>query len=301
MTDKGDQMSDNQLGFEGMPRRLLQAAPSRLTTYLDCPRRYRFAYLDKPAPPKGPPWAHNSMGAAVHSALANWWKLPLEQRTVDSAARLLDRAWLLDGFRDDAQRDTARDRARDMVTRYVARLDPAVEPVGIERTVALKTDSAALFGRVDRIDDRQGVGLVVVDYKTGRHLLTVDDARTSLALAIYAAAAERTLRRPCRRVELHHLPSGEVLSWEHTDEGLARHLQRADSIADEIAHLDERYKAGVGDEDADDMYPARVGPLCGWCDYNRVCGVGSAATAPRNSWAAIEDSGRSAQPRQHTS
>lgn len=282
-------MSVDQLRFDGMPRRLLQAAPSRLMTYFDCPRRYRLAYLDKPAPPKGPPWAHNSLGAAVHTALANWWRLPLHQRTVDEAAHLLDRAWLIDGFRDDAQRDAARDRARSMVTRYVARLDPAVQPVGIERTVAVKTDSAALFGRVDRIDDREGVGLVIVDYKTGRHLLTVDDARTSLALAIYAAAAARTLHRPCRRVELHHLPSGEVLAWEHTDEGLTRHLRRADSLADEIAHLDERYKSGVSAADADTMYPAKVGPLCGWCDYNRVCRVGSAATAPRDPWAGVDD------------
>ena len=40
-------------------------------TFLDCPRRYRFQYLDRPTPAKGPPWAHNSLGASVHSALAN--------------------------------------------------------------------------------------------------------------------------------------------------------------------------------------------------------------------------------------
>ena len=51
-----------------------------------------------------------------------------------------------------------------------------------------------------------GTELVVVDYKTGRHLLSTDDARSSLALALYALAAGRVLRRPCHRVELHHLP-----------------------------------------------------------------------------------------------
>ena len=65
-------------------------------------------------------------------------------------------------------------------------------------------------------DGADGTELVVVDYKTGRHLLSVDDARSSLALAIYALAAARALRRDCRRVELHHLPSGQVLAWEHT-------------------------------------------------------------------------------------
>ncbi len=280
---------DTQLGFEGMPRRLLQAAPSRLVTYLDCPRRYRFTYLDRPPPPKGPPWAHNSLGAAIHTALANWWKLPLSERTVTRAGQLLDEAWLTDGFRDDQQRDAARDRARAMVEQYVADLDPADEPIGVERTVAVKTDHAALFGRVDRIDERGGEGLVIVDYKTGRHPLTVDDARTSLALAVYAAAAERTLHRRCRRVELHHLPSGEVVAWVHTDEGLARHVGRADSIAREIADLDGKFKTGVDAAEADRMYPPHVGALCGWCDFNRSCPEGSAAVAPREPWAGLEE------------
>ena len=113
-----------------------------------------------------------------------------------------------------------------MVERYVAGLDPAGEPVGVERTVATRTDLIAVSGRIDRLDDaaaaRRGSGeLVVVDYKTGRRPLTTDDARTSLALALYALAAARVLRRPCRRVELHHLPTGRVLAWEHTPESLA--------------------------------------------------------------------------------
>jgi len=158
----------------------------------------------------------------------------------------------------------------------------------VERTVALKTDHAALFGRVDRIDERDGEGLVVVDYKTGRHLLTVDDARTSLALAVYAAAAERTLRRRCRRVELHHLPSGEVLAWDHTDDALVRHVRRADSIAAEIAGLDERFRAGVSAEEADRMYPPNVGPLCAWCDFNRSCRQGAGFVSPRPSWSGLD-------------
>ena len=70
-----------QLGLEGMPTRLFACTPHRLTTYTDCPRRYRMAYLDRPPLPKGPPWAHNSVGASVHNALKQWWDLPRARRT----------------------------------------------------------------------------------------------------------------------------------------------------------------------------------------------------------------------------
>ena len=81
-----------------------------------------------------------------------------------------------------------RERAREYVEAYLEGVDPRAEPVGRERTVSVRTEHAALSGRVDRIDDRPE-GLVVVDYKTGRAPLTVDDARGSLALAIYAAGS----------------------------------------------------------------------------------------------------------------
>jgi RecB family exonuclease len=271
--------------LDGMPTRLYSAAPSRLTTYLDCPRRYRLQYLQRPAPPKGPPWGHNSVGAAVHSALAKWWDLPEHRRTPEAGGGLVVSGWLTDGFRDDQQSLDCRERAREYVERYLAGVDPSVQPIGIERTVSLKTPRAALWGRVDRIDERSG-GVVVVDYKTGRSVLTVDDARTSVALAVYAAAAARTLHRPCTRVELHHLPTGEVVGWDHDEESLGRHLRRADSLAAELGRLDAAYRDGMTEAEADEAFPAAVGPLCGWCDFRSVCGPGQGVPA-RPPWAGV--------------
>jgi RecB family exonuclease len=269
-----------QLGFEGMPRRLYTCTPTRLATWLDCPRRYRMTYLDRPPPQKGPPWGHNSLGASVHNALAGWWRLPLAQRTVASAGTLLDRGWINEGFADETQSVRQRERAREMVEGYVAGLDPADEPLGVERTVATRTDTIAVSGRIDRLDSRDGE-LVVVDYKTGRHVLTVDDTRSSMALAIYAIAAGRVLRRPCHRVELHHLPTGEVIAWSHTDESLARHLRRAEDIAEECANADERGREG---KSGDEVFPPRPSPSCGWCDYLRHCPEGRSAAIPRRPW-----------------
>ena len=289
----------DQLSFDGMPRRLYPCTPTRLSAWLDCPRRYRMTYLDRPPPPKGPPWAHNSVGASVHNALAGWWRLPPAGRTVAAAGRLVDRGWIDEGFADETQSARYRERAIDMVEGYVARLDPADEPVGIERTVATRTEVIVLSGRIDRLDARPletntgthpeaGTELVVVDYKTGRHLLTVDDVRGSMALALYALAAARVLRRPCYRVELHHLPSGQVLAWSHTDESLARHLGRAEVIAQECAAADELMRDGLPPERYDEVFPPRPSASCGWCDYLRHCPEGGAAAVTRRPWDGLD-------------
>jgi RecB family exonuclease len=287
-------MAMEQLGFEGMPRRLYSCTPTRLTTWLDCPRRYRMSYLDRPVPPKGPPWAHNSVGASVHNALAGWWRLPLSRRTPQAAGELVTTGWIDQGFAADEQSARYRDWARSLVERYVERLDPADEPVGVERTVATRTDRIAVSGRIDRLDARPsdtgaGTELVVVDYKTGRHLLSVDDARSSLAMAIYALAAARVMRRDCRRVELHHLPSGQVLAWEHTDESLSRHLRRAEDVAEECADADERMRGGLPKDKYDEVFPPQPRPACGWCDYLRNCPEGQVAAAAHRPWDALAE------------
>ncbi len=278
-----------QLRFEGMPRRLYSCTPSRLRAWLDCPRRYRMVYLDRPSPSKGPPWAHNSFGASVHNALAGWWRLPLAERVPKAAVDLVERGWLGDGYAEAAQSARFLDRAKAMVERYVATLDPAAEPVGVERVVATKTELIAVSGRIDRLDDRRAPAapdrdLVVVDYKTGRTPPTTDDARSSLALALYALAAGRVLRRPCSKVELHHLPTEQIVAWEHTDQSLDRQLRRAEDIAGECAQADERFGSQVSTERGDAVFPPTPGVWCQWCDFRAHCPEGQLAGPAKRPW-----------------
>ncbi|HSY16649.1 MAG TPA: PD-(D/E)XK nuclease family protein [Jatrophihabitantaceae bacterium] len=273
-----------QLVFDRMPRRLFSCTPSRLAAF-DCPRRYRMTYLDRPAPSRGAPWAHNTLGAVVHLALHRWWQLAIARRTPEHGAELVDRYWQQDGFRDDEQATTWRFRARQWVAGYLVDVDPAHEPIGVERTVAVKTARLAINGRVDRIDDRDGA-LVIVDYKTGRTPADTDAARGSQALALYALAAARTLRRPTGRVELHHLPSGTVAVYEHTGESLARQLARSEATADDIVAATDTLAAGAH---PDEVFPPAPGPSCSWCDFRQHCPEGRAASADRASWDALAE------------
>lgn len=275
-----------QLGFDGMPTRLYSATPTRLNTWLDCPRRYRMQYLDRPAPAKGPPWAHTSLGTAVHQALSDWFGLDPAARTPEAAGRRVLARWRPEGFRDAEQSRRWSLRAARETADYAATQDADDEPVGVERTVAVRTERLALSGRVDRLDDRGGE-LVVVDYKTSRRPLAADDARTSLPLAIYAVAAARMFRRPCRAVELHHVPTGQVLAHEMSPESLRRKVGEAESISRDLAVADAGYRDGsiAGD---DPTFEPRPGPLCGWCDYREHCPQGRRAGPAKARWAALE-------------
>jgi putative RecB family exonuclease len=274
---------DGQLGLFAAPRRLFSCTPSRLGTYEDCPRRYRYVYVDRPTPRRGPPWAHNSLGASVHTALKNWYALSGAERAPAALPKLLRATWVGEGYRDEAQEREAFDRALGWLEAYVDGLDPGAEPVGIERTVAARTELLALSGRVDRID-QVGDELVIIDYKTGRSELTSDDARGSRALALYAYASERVFRRRCRRVELHHLPTGTVAAHEHTEESLARHLRRAEQTAQDAIDAEQAVAAGT---DPDEAFPPTPGPICSWCDFRRSCPAGAGAPE-REPWSAIE-------------
>ncbi len=271
-----------QLRFDGMPQRLFVCTPSKLAAFEDCPRRYRYAYVDRPAPPKGPPWAHNSLGASVHTALRNWYALPPGRRDPRALPGLLTATWVAEGYRDPGQEREAFTRALRWLEGYISGLDPLDEPLGVERVVAVKTPTLALSGRVDRID-RRGDDLVIVDYKTGRSGVSTDDARGSRALALYAYAAQRVLRRRCVRVELHHLPSAAVAVHEHTEQSLARHVARAEATAADARAAEQAVGAGA---DPDAAFPPAPGSLCSWCDFRRVCPAGAAAPA-REAWAGL--------------
>lgn len=273
-----------QLGLDFAAPRLVRVTPSKLAIWEDCPRRYRMTYLDRPAPPRGGAWASSTLGAVVHLALRALFELSHAQRTPQKAAALVDRYWSSEGFRDTEQVRKYRERARGWVAEYAAELatDDGPEVVGLEQWVSVATDRIVAEGRVDRID-RRGAELVIVDYKTGR-ASTVDDARRSRALALYAVATERTLRRTCAQVELHHLPSGEVAAWRHDRASLREHVAAAEATAGELAAAGDALADGG---DPEQLFPPRPARRCGSCDMRRNCPEGRAAAPEQDSWAQL--------------
>lgn len=277
-----------QLGFDLGVEPLVRVTPARQAVWVDCPRRYRLTYLDRPPPPRAGARAASTLGAVVHLALRALFQRPVARRTPDAAAVLVDRYWNGEGFRDVAQAEAYRNRARRWAADYAHDLQVSADPerefaVGLERWVSIGTRRVVAEGRVDRID-RHGDELVIVDYKTGRHVPTADDAAAAPALALYARAAEHTLRLRCRRVELHHLPSGVIAGWRHDERSLAAHLHRTEAVADELAAATGALAAGA---DPDAVFPARPAPRCARCPLRRSCPEGRAVGPEDPPWAML--------------
>ncbi|MFM8896103.1 MAG: RecB family exonuclease [Actinomycetales bacterium] len=263
---------------------LYQVSASKVQTWLDCPRKFWFTYVGRVRVSVA--WAHLTMGIALHNALRDWWDVTPVDRTAGTAEHLLDRHWSDAGFRDRQQAQQWQRSATAMLTAYLHGLDPHFSPVSVERTLAFRADGIAVTTRIDRLDPQPGSdSLVVVDYKTGKRIPGQDDVRGSLALALYALSVQRALRRPCSRVELHHVPSSAIAGWEHSEHALDRQLRRVQDVA---AEMRAAQRGAVTGEAADqDAFEPRPGPLCGWCDYLSMCQPGLRAASPQPSWAGL--------------
>jgi len=257
-------------GADAAPTRLLSVSPSRLTLWLDCPKAYRLQYLDRPRRPPAPQRAIVSIGNSAHAALSHFWDLPEQERTPQGVMRLLARLWQHAGFDGPQQSMRWQAAVGGWLVDYLRGIDRERQPVALERTVALRTSSLAVTGRVDRVEERGGE-LVVVDYKAGSSPPAPDAARTSLALGLYAVALSRMFRRPVRQVELHYLPTGERVVHRHTEVALERKLAEAESIGADIALAHADFESRGIDSTS---FEARVSALCRWCPVQEQCEQG---------------------------
>ena len=253
------------------------------------------SYLDRPVPPKGPPWAHNSLGASVHNALAGWWRLPLPRRTVQAAGALVTQGWIGEGFAGDAQSARYRDWARTLVEAYVSGLDPADEPVGVERTVATGPTRSRYRGGSTGSTPARG--------RTGRTApsLSWSTTRPAATCCRWTTRAARSRWRSTRSPPPGHC-AATAAGWNCTTCRPGRcspgstprsrcsgTCGRAEDIAAECADADERMRAPLPREKYDEVFPPRTGPGCGWCDYLRSCPEGQAAAAAHRPWDALAE------------
>ena len=277
-------MTGAQLGLDFEAPRLVRVTPARLATWDDCPRRYRLTYLDRPAPARS-----RRAGRRARWAPSCTWRcgrsstLPPARRTPEAAARLVDRHWTSEGFRDAEQAHRlprARARAGSPTT---PRARPRSTPSGWSS--GCRWRSAGSSRRAGSTGSTGGATSWSSSTTRPAARPTAEDARESRALALYAlgvgAHAAAPLRRgraapPAQRAG-RGVAARPRRRWRRTS-------RRRSGRPRPLAVAAEDLAAGA---DPEARFPARPAPRCGSCDVRRHCPEGRAAAPESEPWAQL--------------
>jgi putative RecB family exonuclease len=258
--------------------------PTQLTTYEQCPLKYKCSRDPEIRDKYRQPSPQLYMGSCVHDALEHFFditKVPVPERTYEKLEQLLRRAWAgvdLSPWKRD-QRKVERSRvfgedkemeagwgkkALHILYRYFCITDKTVVPFTSEQFHETRLESGiTIAGKIDRIDRNDDGSLHVIDYKTGKAPWKKDDesiAKDDLQLSMYAIVVMKKYGVPVNRCSLVFLAHDETVGFSPTMDLLKG---KADRIAEVVRKIE-----------SDTEFKPVENNLCSWCEYREICPVG---------------------------
>ena len=249
-------------------------SPSGAGTFVQCPRRWRFRYIDRLA---DPPSEDALAGSFAHRVLELLMQREPSQRTIEQAKAIARACWPETEADDDYQA-LEHDEEQSRLFRWKAWTaieglwhleDPATVDVrATEQDVEAELAGVPFRGIVDRID-QEGDGIVVTDYKSGKAPSHRYRRSRLDQVLLYAAAVEASTGEMPVRAQLLYLGQRTVSIGVNADE--------IDAVASKLAGTWSEIRTAC----SEDSFEPRPGPLCGWCPYVSMCPQGSAELARR--------------------
>jgi RecB family exonuclease len=243
----------------------LTLSASQLDTYDDCPLRYAYQYGLRARDEGGAPAA---LGSLVHEVLCEFLRpdRPAEAplRSKEELLALAAERWTDDIARYRPQiEECRRDYFRMLEDWWAAEGEGPLAPevLAVERRFDVEVGDLRLVGAIDRVDRAaDGVGIRIVDYKTGRREPRADAMPDDLQLAIYHLAATRDPELaelgPPSELRLLYLRSMHAYEQPvvagHAQATIARISEAADAIRSE-------------------GFEPSVDASCRLCSFHRLC------------------------------
>jgi putative RecB family exonuclease len=236
-------------------------SPGAATRFRTCPRHYYFQDIER-LPREFQESPQLAQGNAVHEALRLFYSIAPEDRSqlaIEAALRTIWRKHAkpeVFGSRD-AEIAWGRD-AIEMLQRYFDNFDTSTYPLGLEDWVSVNIDGTEFFGKIDRAERRrQGDGIDIVDYKTGRRTLEPEDIRDEPAAQIYLLGGSATFREPVIQVRFIYLRTGEEVSWTPEPDEVEETRERLAKLASTIGETTD--------------WEGFPGPQCNFCPFAARC------------------------------
>lgn len=242
---------------------------SKVQTYLLCPLKYRFQYVDRI--PK--PWraAALAFGTSVHAAIEWFHRERIAGRTSDleAAQNIFTADWFAQNleplvFKEKESSEGLADMGRKMLSLYVEQALREPPPLSVEEPFEIdladpitgELFDLKLCGRIDLME----VGEILVDVKTAGRSFESRGLERHLQLSVYALSSYH-LRNRIPRLRLDVLLKLKQPRVER--------METARTVVDLAwtAHLIRRVAGSIA---SGHFYP-NPGWICGECEYFAHC------------------------------
>jgi RecB family exonuclease len=167
-----------------------------------------------------------------------------------------------DGLVTEEQRDNMTRRLTAMLTAFYEQIRPNIHPVGVEIDFTYRVGDHQFRGRIDCITPT-----AILDWKTASRPWEHDaqhekDQATAYLIARPDATKVTFVVFTCTEAD----PDVCIVRTHpttRTEEQKAEYRQRVEQIATNMAEAAKHQ-----------TFTARVGPLCGWCEFLGSCAIG---------------------------
>lgn len=238
-------------------------SPTKFSTYLACPVKYKWTYVD----PKGK-WylrsrSYYSFGTSLHKALQRFYDSSDEGvKTVHQAVAALEEGWVEAGYSSQLEMSEALCEGKALLEEHleeVLAMPTTAETLCVEKTLRLDLGDFVLLGRIDRIDRVGEDRLEVIDYKTGYSAPTPESVAEDLAMGVYQALVRHSFPGHEVKATIVALRSGTSASASLSQDEVAKLLEDLHALGVQILYRD--YESVV---------PVPK-PLCRDCDFLLLC------------------------------
>ena len=241
-------------------------SPSSLSTFEQCPLKYRFGSIDHIE--KEEEGIEAFTGNLVHSALEVLLGRKKEfgaEPDYPKAEEVFQKLWeekYHPGFlvrKEYAEPDDYRRKGLMCLKNFfqMDSMEDYGELVSLEMMLHFKLGERSMSGKVDRIQ-REGATYHIIDYKTSKDDMTQEEADEDRQLALYELGI-RDKYPDAEQVILHWymLANNNIVSSTRSESELSALKTGVLSLIDEI-------------ENTSDFLPEE-GSLCGWCEFKEAC------------------------------
>jgi superfamily I DNA/RNA helicase/RecB family exonuclease len=229
---------------------------STIQTYETCPLQFK---LEREWKIPGEVPAAMQYGGVIHRVLLAFYDSIRQDRQIpDSDVIQLFRdelaaANIEDHYQHDLYCEQGILQLQDFLDAF--RRNPVPKVLHTEEYFDVKLGELKVVGRIDRIDEVPGGGVVITDYKTGK-AQSQEDSDESLQLSIYALAARDKWGYRADRLVLYNLEGNSAVVTRRSEIQLGEARGRVMQVAENIA-------AG--------KFDPKPGFYCRFCAYRNLC------------------------------